>query len=811
MMARSADAFRRAALLSGRAARSLLTLGRGPLAAAALFFCLAFFFGPPHPRFPGGLSTALYDREGALLGASVSSQGLWKFPAGSKVPHKFERALIAFEDRRFYSHPGIDPRSLARAAAQNAREGRIVSGGSTLSMQTARLALPGGSRSLPRKLMEAWLALRLEVLYGKPGILELYSANAPFGGNVVGLEAASFRYFGLPPDRLSWAEAATLAVLPNAPSVAHPGKNRDELLAKRDRLLRSLVRSGDLSEEELGLSLAEPLPPEPFAIPRLAPQLLDRALLDSRSAGKEGERVVSSVDGGLEERTAEILERHHLDLAGNGIYNEACIVARVDSGEVLAYVGNVGARDPEDHGQSVDLTRAPRSSGSILKPFLYAAMLDSGEITSESLVADIPTRVGSYNPENNVDAYSGAVPAKEALARSLNVPFVRLLRSFGSERFLRLLQKTGVTTMDRDADDYGLTLILGGAEVSLWEMAGRYAALARTARGLKSPDGGQYFDLSYRLPQSGSGGGAERASRRVSRGDPFSTGAAWLTLDALLAVARPADEAPWQDYASARKIAWKTGTSFGLRDAWAIGLTSEYVVAVWVGNASGEGRPGLRGSEAAAPILFDVFASLPVTPWIPRPDKALRYESLCAASGFLAGPDCASSRRSLVPLDAPAAAVCPYCRLVHLSADGAYRVTASDEALDKMRTVRRFVLPPAMEWYYMQNHLEYSPLPPWKPGSASRDDSALAIVAPEEGASIYVPIELSGRPGATVFSAVHRDPGAVVYWHLDGSYLGQTKGRHRMEARPAAGPHRLTLVDGEGREVERQFEVLSER
>jgi len=807
MNTRLAAALRRIAFPSGKAARAFLDPGRGPSAAAALLFCLAFFFGPPRPHFSGGLSTALYDRGGGLLGATVSAEGLWKFPAGSTIPPKFKRALIVFEDRRFYSHPGIDPRSLARAAAQNAREGRVVSGGSTLSMQTARLSLPGGARSLGRKLVEAWLALRLELRYGKEGILELYSANAPFGGNVVGLEAASFRYFGLPPERLSWAQAATLAVLPNAPSAAHPGKNRDELLAKRDRLLGSLARAGDLSAEELGLSLAEPLPPEPFAIPRLAPQLLDRALLDARAAGREGERVVSSVDGDLEERTAGILERHHVDLAGNGIYNAACLVARVDSGEVLAYVGNVGAGEPEDHGQSVDLTRAPRSSGSILKPFLYAAMLDSGEITGESLVADIPTSVGSYSPENNVDAYSGAVPAKEALARSLNVPFVRLLRSFGTERFLRLLQKTGVTTMDRGADDYGLTLILGGAEVSLWEMAGRYAALARTARGLKAPDGGQYFDLGYRPLASGKAGGA----RRLSRPDPFSTGAAWLTLDALLAVARPADEAPWQDYASARKIAWKTGTSFGLRDAWAIGLTSEYVVAVWVGNASGEGRPGLRGSEAAAPILFDVFSALPATPWIPRPDRALRYESLCAASGYLAGQDCASSRRSLVPADAPPASVCPYCRLVHLSADGAYRVTANDEALDRMKSARRFVLPPAMEWYYRQNHLDYLPLPPWKPGSASRDDSALAIVSPEEGSSIYVPIELSGRPGATVFSAVHRDPGAVIYWHLDGSYLGQTRGRHRMEARPAAGLHRLSLVDGQGREAERQFEILSER
>lgn len=813
-----------------RLAPRLLSFEGLPVAAAALFLALFFLAGPPSPAFPGGRSTALYDASGELLGASVSESGLWKFAprasgpasaphrpaagAGSggaspprdgaqaALPDKFVRALVAFEDRRFWSHPGFDARAILRAIVQNRQAGRVVSGGSTISMQVARLALPVSDRTLPRKVAELWLALRLEFLHGKRGVLELYAANAPFGGNVVGLEAASFRYFGRSPGNLSWAEAATLAVLPNAPSAAHPGKNRLELQEKRDRLLRILRDRGELDEEDLGLALAEPLPEAPYALPRLAPQLLDRAV----SEGRRGDRVATTLDARLQERVSGIVERHRGTLAGNGIYNAACVVARIDSGEVLAYVGNAGAEDPGDHGQSVDLVRARRSPGSILKPFLYASMLESGELTPSMLVSDVPTRIGSYSPENFTETYTGAVPASEALARSLNVPFVRLLRSYGLQRFMDLLRSTGIASIDRSAEDYGLTLILGGGEVTLWEMAGRYAALARTAKGLDAGKGLQYFDLAW-TPAG--------AAARTARRNPWSPGSAWLTLDALLAVVRPGEEAAWQDYASARRIAWKTGTSFGLRDAWAIGITADYVVAVWVGNASGEGRPDLRGSAAAAPLLFDVFASLPAGSWIVRPDDDLVWTTLCADSGYLAGPDCPETVRALVPADARLETPCPYCRLIQTSADGQWRVTADSERLDTMRTEKRFVLPPAMEWYYRQSHLDYRPLPPWKagarPGPNSGAASPLAIIAPDSGASIYVPIELTGRPGATVFSAVHSDPRATLFWHLDGDYLGSTTGDHRMAAHPGPGRHLLVVVDESGNEVERSFEILSER
>ncbi len=811
-----------------RAARvawtALVPLARGsaddgilPCAVSAAALTLLFLFAVPPTRFPGGLSAAVYARRGELLGAAVSSEGQWRLPRAAVLPGRFVRALTAYEDKRFFSHSGIDPVALLRAALQNARAGKTVSGGSTITMQVARLGRPGEARNMAEKAVEALMALRIELLHGKGGILALYAGNAPFGGNVVGIDAASFRFFGRAPESLSWAEAATLAVLPNSPSAAHPGKNRLLLQSKRDRLLRYLARSGEMDADDLALALAEPLPPQPFSLPRLAPQLVDRFAMAGPAA-----RVETTIDASLQERATELLERRVGRLRAGGVHNGACLIARVDTGEVLAYVANVSAPGVSmSHGEAVDLIRAERSSGSLFKPFLYAAALEAGELGPRSLLPDLPTRYGSYEPENNAGTYSGAIRADEALARSLNVPFVRLLKSFGVERFRDLLVSTGMSSLRRRAEDYGLTLILGGAETSLWEMAGRFAALARSAyhggSGIQGPGGGQVFDLGLTR--------AELAAR-VRRPDPFSAGAAALTLDALTKVARPEEEAAWEDYASARRIAWKTGTSFGFRDAWAIGVYGSFVAGVWVGNASGEGRPSLKGSAAAAPILFDLFGLLDaggagdtlqtsndVQPRTGPPSAApapdFRETEVCTDSGWAAGPDCARAETALVPATAKGLPPCPYCTSVAVSADGRFRVRAEEEDPANVRIEKRFVLPPAIERYFARS-LGYKGLPPWKPGSAqSGSDRSLQVVTPEQGASLFIPVEITGRPGAAVFTVAHRDAKAVVFWQLDGIYLGSTRGIHAIEVRPAAGEHVLTVVDGSGRSVSRRFTVLS--
>jgi len=507
-----------------------------------------------------------------------------------------------------------------------------------------------------------------------------------------------------------------------------------------------------------------------------------------------------------------VVARHAASWRESGVANGAALVLDVRTGAVLAYVGNVPgeALSPAAaEGGQVDIVTAPRSTGSLLKPFLYAAMLDAGDLLSDQLVPDIPTRLGGFIPENSTRTFSGAVPAGVALAHSLNVPMVRMLRSFGVERFQRVLAGIGMGTLFRQPRDYGLALVVGGAEGTLWDLTGMYAGLARSA--LREPaGGGAAFFAPHYLADAGRGF-AGRSTNAGSAEGP-GAGACWLALQALLEVARPGEEGAWREFLGSRKIAWKTGTSYGFRDAWAIGVTPRRAVGVWVGNASGEGRPELKGSTSAAPVLFDVFGLLGDSPWFAMPESDLVEIETCARSGLRAGPWCASTRKSREPPAAAAAApACGYCRLVHLDRTGRWRSSTLTQPMGSLRAVKWFVLPAAMEWYYRRSHADYRPLPPFAPGEtpAEKTSASLAVVFPEQGGTIYVPVDLDGTPGRTVFRAVHRDPRAAIFWHLDGAYLGETTELHDIEARPGIGKHVLTVVDGNGEEVVRTFTCLS--
>ena len=442
---------------------------------------LAYWFCLPNPLFTYPTCMILEDNQGNLLGARIAADGQWRFPYNELLSEKFIDAIIEFEDRRFYKHPGVDPIGIARAMEQNFRLGKRVSGASTISMQTIRLSRQGKPRSIYQKMVEIILATRLEIRYSKKEILALYASNAPFGGNVVGLHSASWRYFGKNPDQLSWAEAATLAVLPNSPSLIHPGRNRQTLLAKRNRLLDRLLANGKIDELTCELAKEEPLPEKPLALPRLAPHLLDRAYQE-HFRGKNGQvsRLRTSIDRTLQQQATQILQRHQRDLSGNGVHNIAAVIMEVETGQVVAYVGNVIGAGKE-HGEAVDIIKAPRSTGSILKPFLYALAINDGNILPTSLLTDIPTQLKGYRPENYHKSYDGVVPARRALARSLNVPSVYLLQDYGLEKFHFGLQKIGLTTITQMPNHYGLTLILGGAEAKLWDLCNAYSCLLYTS------------------------------------------------------------------------------------------------------------------------------------------------------------------------------------------------------------------------------------------------------------------------------------------------------------------------------------------
>jgi penicillin-binding protein 1C len=774
----------------------------------AISFCLliSFIFCLPRPLFDVSYSPVLYDKDNHLLGAQVSADGQWRFPGTDLLNEKFVTAIIEAEDKRFRRHIGVDFLAIGRAAIQNIRNRKTVSGGSTITMQTIRLARGLRKRNIFTKAIEAVMAVRLEIGKSKNDILELYAANAPFGANVVGLEAASWRWFGRSSGDLSWAEAATLAVLPNSPALIHPGRNRDTLKNKRDSLLIKLNNKGYIDNETLQLSFLESLPGEPFPLPRLAPHLLDRLVLQTGGirAFKQQAAFVTTIDRDIQERAAAILNRAGNRFMTNGIMNGACLIINTQTGEAAAYIGNITTPSASD----VDIISSRRSSGSLLKPFLYAAMLDSGDILPASLVSDIPTRVGSFSPENISRTYLGVAPADEALARSLNVPAARSLRVYGVDRFARFLRSLGLTTLFRSGDDYGLPLILGGAEVTLWEITALYAGLGRSVHAREDDGKAAFFPPSVfhrnKIP-----------SKPASKMTAISPAAAWLTLEALVWATRPGEEAVWQEYASSRRIAWKTGTSFGFRDAWAIGVTPEWTVGVWIGNATGEGRAELRSAVTAAPVLFEIFSALSSlgghrTGWFSQPAIDIRYAEVCAQSGYPAGVNCEFIKAAQRPRNAPAVKACAYCRIIVLNEKQDRQITL--EAGASLNTVERkwFVLPPAEEWYYRRWNLDYRPLPPEEGSSSVPGERVIALFNPEPRGQIYIPRELDGREGKIVFSAAHRDDTGIIYWHLDGEYLGETHTFHEMEARPPPGQRRITLVDTQGNTISREFTVLNQ-
>jgi penicillin-binding protein 1C len=763
----------------------------------------------PHRLFDAPLSHVLEARDGTLLGARIAADGQWRFPARSEVPRKFRRALLAFEDKRFESHSGVDGLAVARAVRLNLERGRVVSGGSTLTMQLARLSRQSregaASRTLGAKIAEALLALRIEVRYDKDEILAMYAAHAPFGGNVVGLEAAAWRYFGRDAASLSWAEAATLAVLPNDPALVHLRRGRDRLQAKRDLLLRRLHRSGDLDVLDLELALGEPLTAAPHPLPDLAPHLLET--LRATYPGRH--RLTTTLDARLQAEAEHVVETHSAQLSRQQVHNAAAVIVDNTTFEVLAYVGNSRGHSPPradggaSRGHAVDVIRRPRSTGSILKPMLFAAMLDDGTLTPRMLLPDVPTRFEGFTPENFDRQYRGATRAGDALAQSLNIPAVRMLRTYGVARFADLLRHAGMTTLTRPPDDYGLALILGGAEGNLWEITAMYAGLTQVARKGVADPAPTPTGLQVLLD--------DPSPKRYPM--PISTGAAWLTLTTLLEVPRPGEEGHWKNFASSRSIAWKTGTSWGLRDGWSVGNAPRYTVGVWVGNASGEGRPGLTGSAMAAPLMFSLFNVLPDTAqpalrWLDAPMHALRSVDLCVNDGYLATEFC-ETEPAWLPRDARFTALSPHHRRVHLDTQRR-RVDGGCESPGRMIHADWFVLPPAEEFYYRRSHAEYRPLPELRADCQRHDNqTALALLYPDVNGRVLIPRELDGNRGRTVFEAVHRRRDARVYWHLDDRYLGETHTFHQQTLDIDPGEHILTLVDDEGELVARRFEVLA--
>jgi len=773
------------------------------------FLCYYCFFCLPKTLFQSPYAKVLEDKNGYLLSASISEDGQWRFPPIDSIPAKFEKALLMFEDKRFYKHVGVDPLSLGRAIKQNISQQKVVSGASTLTMQVIRLSTPKSARTVKNKLIEMVKATRLELRHTKEEILELYVSHAPFGGNVVGLEAACWRYYGKSPALLSWSEAATLAVLPNAPGLIHPGRNRNDLHKKRNRLLHKLMQAGTLDSLTYTLSIEEPIPEAPKALPRLADHLLHTAY-GQRAQNAAPGKIKTSIDIFLQKEVRRIMTAAAEISGAEYIHNNAAVIIHVPSGKVQAYIGNApqaGADNQED----VDIIMAPRSTGSILKPLLYGLCLQDGKYLPHALIPDVPIQINGYAPKNFSRTYNGVAPFSTALSKSLNVPFVNALQDYKVDKFYNFLQRAKFSDINAGADHYGLSLILGGAEASLWDLSSTYTGMARTLNNFVSSNGtyqSSDFDQaswlqSYEIPRM----------KREENPAFLSAGSIWYTFRAMQELKRPDIEGNWEVFDSAVNIAWKTGTSFGFRDAWAIGVNPDYVVGVWVGNADGEGRPNLIGVRKAAPILFDLFKILPTGNWFEPPYDDMVEIATCKKSGYrINNSSCPEADTIWAPRQGLKSAICDMHQKVYVNEAETAQVNSSCYDIEKMHPKTYFNLSPAAVYYYKKMDPDYESIPPFYIGcdNENNGDKTLAFIYPSGNNKIYIPLELSGKLGETIFKVAHKEPSTTLYWHLNDTYVGSTTSFHELALQPPFGKNIITVIDAEGNTISKRFEILNE-
>ncbi|WP_156412009.1 penicillin-binding protein 1C [Bosea sp. Root483D1] len=571
------------ALVGKWAVRGIIAAALTAAATAASLYWYASTLPPLDLAAARDRSTVVLDREGKLLRPFVTADGRWKLPVGADdVDPRYLSMLKAFEDKRFDDHAGIDPLGILRAAGQMLGNGRIVSGGSTLTMQVARLLEPRQERSLSAKLRQAVRAVELERRFSKTEILDLYLTLAPFGGNLEGVRAASFAYFGKEPKRLSTAEAALLVALPQSPETRRPDRFPEAARKARERVLARVEAAGLATPDEVAAAREEPVPTARKPFPNLAPHTAEQVVAEAPE--QRSQRL--TIDARWQ-ATLEQLARERAIGQGPQL-SIAILVADNETGEIRASIGGVDYFDAGRAG-SLDLTQALRSPGSALKPFIYALAFDNGIAHPETMLEDRPTRYGLYVPENFDLGFQGMVSARKALQLSLNLPAVELLSALGPQRFLSRLKDTGAAiAMPRDGGAPGLAIGLGGLGITLSDLTRLYVGLAR---------GGEVVPLHVK-PASGA---AETPLRLV---EPV---AAWYVADTLLGAPPPLNAPPG-------RIAYKTGTSYGYRDAWAVGFDRKHTIGVWVGRPDNGAVPGLVGRVVAAPILFDAFARIGLDP-----------------------------------------------------------------------------------------------------------------------------------------------------------------------------------------------------
>ncbi len=755
-----------------------------PLIPLCFFVVANWCFPLPTEKLQPVPSTVVLDRNGYWLRAFTAPDDMWRMPETSlsAVSPQLQTAILTYEDRWFYQHWGINPAALLSAAFDNLKARKIVRGGSTITMQLARLMEPK-RRTLSNKLIEMFRALQLELTYTKSEILTFYINMLPYGGNIVGSAAASRLYFNKPQSALSLGEAALLAAIPNSPESLRPERFPERAREARTKVLLRLKNAGKISAQQMAEAEQEPIPTKRYPLPFKAPHLCRRLAKQHPFQST----IHTTVDVRYQDTAKRILREYLLPLQKQRVSTGAVVVMDTKTREVLAMVGAHDFFDKASAGQ-VNGTLSARSPGSTLKPFIYALAIDAGLITQQTVLFDVPVDFSGYSPVNYDGKYTGYVTVQDALARSLNVPAVNLSAKMEKNRLYGFLKQAGISTLTHQ-EDYGLSLVLGGCGINLLELTNLYAGLANM--GEFAP-----YRIVNEKVESTSATFAPPV-RRLLRPET-----SWLVTEMLTTLQRPDFPKSFEKTGTFPKVAWKTGTSYGHRDAWSIGYSPALTIGVWLGNFNGVGSPVLSGSEAAAPILFALFTALSSEKthrWFSKPAN-LKTRLVCALSGLPLSSHCPTSTSDVYIPGISAVRECHIHTRVQVDITTGERLCSSCRPGKAYREETIAVWPAAVATYLQANGFAVPLLPPHnRTCTRTLTGTHPVILSPVQETVYYIRSGVPLQHQKIRLSASVSGDTQEIFWFLNGELIFKGKAVEPTFLTPTVGKHELMCIDGEGR------------
>jgi len=761
----------------------LISICAAPISLFALFLILNLLFPLPTFNFDKYPSVSIHSQEGKLMRVFISLDGRYRARAKLDEVNPFLiQAIISYEDKYFYYHPGVNPFSLARAFITNIKAKKVICGGSTITMQIARMIEPK-KRNILSKLIEVFRSLQLEWGFSKKELLEIYFNLAPYGGNIEGVKTASYFYFGKPPSQLSKGEVCLLIALPRNPEKVRPDRYLKNAYKMRKRVAERLVLQGSISRKDYDEIMSEPIPQQRRDLPFIAPHLAQLV----RSKYPQEDTIITTINFNLQTALEKKVREYVLPLKKQGITQACAVVIENKTHKVKALVGSVDFFDKHTCGQ-VNGVIARRSPGSTLKPILYALALDEGMITPQMVLPDVPIDYSGYSPTNYNGEHRGPVTAEEALLQSLNTVAVTLYAKT-RDKFFNLLKDGGINTLKNPFSHYGLALILGSCEVTLLDLTSLYSGIANL--GIFS---------NYRLIED----------KNPTREKKLLSSTSCYIISEMLAKGERVDlPIFWEATLDMPKIAWKTGTSYGRRDAWAIGYNPDYTVGVWVGNFSGEGHERLVGGKVATPLLFDIFDNyLPSKRWFKKPQD-IEMVDVCALSGLLKDKDCPVSKKDFYIPGVSPNKRCGFHKRVLIDEETGCILCP----LCKQDRVYREVLfvqyPPKIATYLKRGGYPVDEIPRHYPTcTALFENKAPLIRSPSQNGIYYISNEIDKRYQRILFEASVPNSIRKIHWFIDGKIFSSVTPTEKVFYTPEHGKHKIVCMDDTGNSSEVLINVI---